>query len=117
MHGNTLWDRGTVRWARAEWLVSFKKGRVWAAAPVFRRLPRTFRQMEVAVHHVPGSNDTYYIPDFVTTEEEIYLLRQVSLQSITHVDLILADSGDASAQMEATVESEVCYDQILCQQT
>jgi hypothetical protein len=34
--------------------------------------------MNLTVHHVPGTTDTYYIPDFVTEEEEAYLLRKVS---------------------------------------
>ena len=34
--------------------------------------------MHLAEYHVPGSKDTYYIPDFVTTDEETYLLRKVS---------------------------------------
>jgi hypothetical protein len=43
-------------------------------------------QMNLAEQHVPGSNNTYYIPDFVTTDEETYLLRKVSWQNlpITH---------------------------------
>ncbi len=42
--------------------------------------------MNLAEQHVPGSNNTYYIPDFVTTDEETYLLRKVSWQylPITH---------------------------------
>lgn len=72
--------------------------------------------MNLAEQHVPGSKNTYYIPDFVTTEEETYLLRKVSWQNlpITHLhppDLdypLYADSGDASAEMEATFEPEVC---------
>jgi uncharacterized secreted protein with C-terminal beta-propeller domain len=39
--------------------------------------------MNLAEHHVPGSKDTYYIPDFVTADEETYLLRKVSIQSPT----------------------------------
>lgn len=39
-------------------------------------------QMNLAEHHVPGSKDTYYIPDFVTADEESYLLRKVSLQKL-----------------------------------
>jgi hypothetical protein len=69
--------------------------------------------MKLAEHHVPGSKDTYYIPDFVTADEETYLLRKVSFQSPTFppdaIGLLHADSGDASAKMEATLESEVCY--------
>jgi len=37
-------------------------------------------QMNLAEQHVPGSKNTYYIPDFVTTDEETYLLRKVSWQ-------------------------------------
>lgn len=33
--------------------------------------------MNLSEHHVPGSKDTYYIPDFVTADEEAYLLRKV----------------------------------------
>ncbi|KAI9463923.1 hypothetical protein F5148DRAFT_982298 [Russula earlei] len=33
--------------------------------------------MNLAEHHVPGSKDTYYIPDFVTADEEAYLLRKI----------------------------------------
>ncbi|KAN0113551.1 putative alpha-ketoglutarate-dependent dioxygenase ABH6 [Russula decolorans] len=33
--------------------------------------------MNLAEQHVPGSNNTYYIPDFVTTDEETYLLRKI----------------------------------------
>lgn len=39
------------------------------------------RLMNLAECHVPGSKDTYYIPDFVTTDEETYLLRKVSWQN------------------------------------
>jgi hypothetical protein len=42
--------------------------------------PLPLPQMNLAEHHVPGSKDTYYIPDFVTVDEETYLLRKVSLQ-------------------------------------
>ena len=38
--------------------------------------------MDLAEQHVPGSNKTYYIPDFVTTDEETYLLRKVSWQTL-----------------------------------
>ena len=34
--------------------------------------------MDLTEHHVPGTTDTYYIPDFVTEDEEAYLLRKVS---------------------------------------
>lgn len=37
-------------------------------------------QMNLAEQHVPGSKNTYYIPDFVTTDEETFLLRKVSWQ-------------------------------------
>jgi hypothetical protein len=37
--------------------------------------------MNLAEQHVPGSKNTYYIPDFVTTDEETYLLRKVSWQN------------------------------------
>jgi len=70
-------------------------------------------QMNLAKHHVPGSKNTYYIPDFVTTDEEAFLLRKVSWQNHSRPSLrihqIHADSGDTSAEMEATFESEVCY--------
>lgn len=33
--------------------------------------------MNLAEQHVPGSKNTYYIPDFVTTDEETYLLRKI----------------------------------------
>jgi hypothetical protein len=35
--------------------------------------------MNLSEHHVPGSKDTYYIPDFVTADEEAYLLRKVRI--------------------------------------
>ncbi|KAI0248947.1 hypothetical protein BJV78DRAFT_1329466 [Lactifluus subvellereus] len=34
--------------------------------------------MSLAEHHVPGSKDTYYIPNFVTADEEAYLIRKAS---------------------------------------
>lgn len=81
--------------------------------------------MNIAEQHVPGSNNTYYIPDFVTTDEETYLLRKVSWQSLhfihtLRIRLLYADSGDASAEMEATFEPEVrCIVEspLSCQQT
>ncbi|KAI0292982.1 hypothetical protein B0F90DRAFT_1644327 [Multifurca ochricompacta] len=33
--------------------------------------------MTLAEYHVPGSVDTYYIPNFVTADEESYLLRKI----------------------------------------
>jgi len=80
---------------------------------------RYLPQMNLAEQHVLGSKNTYYIPDFVTTDEETYLLRKVSWPNspVTHsgsgfnVQLLIVlytDSGDASAEMEATFEPEVC---------
>jgi hypothetical protein len=68
--------------------------------------------MNLSGHHVPGSKDTYYIPDFVTADEEEYLLRKVSPITMAYVILArynkpTSDSGDTSAEMEATFESEV----------
>jgi hypothetical protein len=60
---------------------------VLALPPPRRPLTRELQQycnashlpMNLAVrHHVPGSKDTYYIPDFVTADEEAYLIRKVS---------------------------------------
>ena len=34
--------------------------------------------VKFAEHGVPGSKNTYYIPDFVTEDEEAFLLRKVS---------------------------------------
>jgi hypothetical protein len=85
--------------------------------------------MNLAEQHVPGSKSTYYIPDFVTTDEETYLLRKVSWQNLpTHTLLIqiqtliahCADSGVAPAEMETTFEPEVCCivdSRFSCQQT
>ena len=73
--------------------------------------------MNLAEQHVPGSNNTYYIPDFVTTDEETYLLRKVSWQKFlfTHtpgsefkIAPLYTDPGDAPTEMEATFEPEVC---------
>ncbi|KAH9957814.1 hypothetical protein BC827DRAFT_1137379 [Russula dissimulans] len=33
--------------------------------------------MNLSEYHVPGSKDTYYIPDFVSPDEETYLLRKI----------------------------------------
>jgi len=33
--------------------------------------------MNLSEYHVPGTTDTYYIPDFVTGDEETYLLRKI----------------------------------------
>jgi hypothetical protein len=38
--------------------------------------------MNLAEQHVPGSKNAYYIPDFVTTDEETYLLRKVSWKNL-----------------------------------
>jgi alkylated DNA repair protein alkB homolog 6 len=52
--------------------------------------------MNLAERHVPGSKNSYYIPDFVTKDEETYLLRKVSwekssnnLPSASHYTQIL----------------------------
>lgn len=42
--------------------------------------------MNLTGHHVPGTADTYYIPDFVTEEEEAYLLRKVSPTVVASLD-------------------------------
>ena len=87
MHGNTFRPRRTARWPRVEWLWSgSRKGgalvvrRVWLPSPRALRRPLSLPnlQMNLAEQHVPGSKNTYYIPDFVTTDEETYLLRKVS---------------------------------------
>jgi len=77
------------------------------------RLP-SHLPMNVAVHHhVPGSKDTYYIPDFVTADEEAYLIRKVSQTLAPDSSGLIhrgsrKDSGDTSAEMETTLESKVC---------
>lgn len=70
--------------------------------------------MSLAEHHVPGSKDTYYIPNFVTANEEAYLIRKASQLFVPHLSVspihqgCRADPGDPPAQVEATFESEVC---------
>jgi hypothetical protein len=90
--------------------VGFKKGRSPLPSSLgLNGLPPPNRpQMNLAEYHVPGSKDTYYIPDFVTTDEETYLLRKVSFEKPLNHPLHV-DSGDTTAEMEATFESEVCY--------
>ena len=34
--------------------------------------------MDLAKYKIPGSQEAFYIPDFVTEEEEHYLVRKVS---------------------------------------
>ena len=66
--------------------------------------------MNLSEHHVPGSKDTYYIPDFVTADEEAYLLRKVRPQAVFLCPTFTNPSSDprnTSAEMEATFESEV----------
>jgi hypothetical protein len=68
--------------------------------------------MNIIEHHVPGTTDTYYISDFVTEDEEAYLLRKVSQTVVVGLRLDTriyppTDPGDTSAEMEATFESEV----------
>jgi hypothetical protein len=104
--------------------------RLSSDSPAAQTISANLPQMNLAEQHVPGSKNTYYIPDFVTTEEETYLLRKVSWQNlpITHTPTpsgsglpTYADSGDASAEMEATFEPEVCCivvdSRFTCQQT
>ena len=65
---------------------------------------------QMNITHVPGTTDTYYIPDFVTGDEEAYLLRKVSPTVVGPLDTQVnppIDPGDTSAEMEATFESEV----------
>jgi alkylated DNA repair protein alkB family protein 6 len=45
--------------------------------------------MNLSEHHVPGSKDTYYIPDFVTADEEAYLLRKVRASVLPRVAVVL----------------------------
>ena len=33
--------------------------------------------MDLESHRIPGTSDAFYIPDFVTPEEEEYLIRKV----------------------------------------
>jgi hypothetical protein len=85
MHGNTLWHKKSVRWPRADGFGQDASESVYRSAAYHLdvlHLPNR-PQMNLAEHHVPGSKDTYYIPDFVTEDEETYLLRKVSLQSPT----------------------------------
>ena len=42
--------------------------------------------MNLNEHHIPGTTDTYYIPDFVTEDEEAYLLRKVSPTVVEPLD-------------------------------
>ena len=54
--------------------------------PLTQTIASNLPKMNLAEQHVPGSKNTYYVPDFVTTDEEAYLLRKVSWQNlpITH---------------------------------
>jgi hypothetical protein len=65
--------------------------------------------MNLVEHHVPGSKDTYYIPNFVTIDEEVYLLRKVRAESTFdktfdghNFGVYCVDPGEPAAEMEAT---------------
>ena len=62
--------------------------------------------------HVPRSNNTYYIPNFVTEDEEAFLLRKVSQSFLYNVIPVMrhrVDSGNTSAEVETAFKSEVCF--------
>ena len=50
--------------------------------------------MDSADHRVAGSQDAYYIPNFVTEDEEAYLIRKVSGELIPE-NLVIATRNAA----------------------
>ena len=66
----------------------------------------------LGTYHVPGSRNTYYIPDFVTPEEEEYLIRKVQFFHRLHLRqrpsaYIVSDKRIPPAQMEKTTKQTV----------
>ena len=37
---------------------------------------------DLSAFHIPGTSKAYYIPNFVTVEEEAYLIRKVRVQAV-----------------------------------
>jgi hypothetical protein len=41
---------------------------------------------DLSAFHIPGTSKAYYVPDFVTVEEEAYLIRKVRVQAVSKDD-------------------------------
>lgn len=56
--------------------------------------------MNLENHRIPGASDAFYIPNFVTPEEEEYLMRKVRV-------LVVLNRGYARCQMILTAIEQI----------
>lgn len=63
--------------------------------------------LKLAQYLIPGTDEAYYIPEFITPDEEQFLLRKACLAASSHASLVerqrfFVDPRIACAEVETT---------------